>query len=396
MRRLRKVKIVATLGPASSDYDTIRALFEAGADVFRLNMSHGEHSEIGERHRIIREIEKETGRPIGILADLQGPKLRVGVFDGGSAELEEGQAFRLDLDDTPGDWQEYNPDLRNGSWPFQYANDYYPDLDDTGFAAYALELSGKGKFRKNIERAAEWLVGMQSSNGGFAAFDADNTYFYLNEIPFADHGALLDPPSADVSARVLMFFGQIVDRHPELQPSMDKCLDYLSREQEEDGAWFGRWGTNYIYGTWSVLYALESIGIPAEDPRVQKAAGWLKRVQNADGGWGEDNDSYYPEYNIRGKGYRSSAVHTSWALLGLMAAGEAGSESVARGIQRLMTMQREEGYLKDPEFNAPGFPRVFHLKYYGYEKYFPLWALARYRNEVVKEQVPLNKPPHKR
>ncbi len=290
-------------------------------------------------------------------------------------------ADRQLLDDTPGDWQAYQPHLRNGSWPFQYRNDFYPDLDDTAFAGFALKRAEDSAYEENIARAAEWLAGMQSKNGGFAAFDADNTYYYLNEIPFADHGALLDPPTSDVSARVIMFLGQIIEEYPEYRAVMNRCIEYLSEEQEADGSWFGRWGTNYIYGTWSALYAFEQAGIPTHDTRIRRAVNWLKSKQREDGGWGEDNDSYYLEYNIRGTGFNTTAVHTAWALLALMAAGEAQSESASRGVQFLLNRQAHDGLWYDKEFNAPGFPRVFYLKYHGYDKYFPLWALSRYRNE---------------
>jgi squalene-hopene/tetraprenyl-beta-curcumene cyclase len=246
-----------------------------------------------------------------------------------------------------------------------------------------LDQSGETQYEENILRAAEWLQGMQSRNGGFAAFDADNTSYYLNEIPFADHGALLDPPTSDVGARVLMFLGRIVNEHPEYQATIDTCLAYLTREQEADGAWFGRWGTNYIYGTWSVLMAFESIGMPKEDARIQKAVKFLKSVQNEDGGWGEDNDTYYEELKMRGQGYGSTAVHTAWALLGLMAAGEANAAAVQQGIEFLISKQAADGLWYDIAYNAPGFPRVFYLKYHGYDKYFPLWTLARYRKELI-------------
>jgi len=291
-----------------------------------------------------------------------------------------------------GDWAEYRPNLRPGGWPFQYANDFYPDLDDSGFAGFALYRNDPDKYRKNILRAAEWLAGMQCKNGGFASFDVDNSHYYLNEIPFADHGALIDPSTSDVSARVLMFFGCIVDEYPEYRPVMEACLDYLFKEQEEDGAWYGRWGTNYIYGTWSVLIAFESAGVPNGDPRVRKAVQWLKSVQRKDGGWGEDNDTYEP-LGMRGTGYVSTAAQTAWALLALMASGETHSEAVQRGIKFLLEKQTEDGLWKDEVFNAPGFPRVFYLKYHGYAKYFPLWALARYRIELKGK---LNNTPSRR
>jgi len=285
------------------------------------------------------------------------------------------------LMEGPGDWQVYQPYLPQGGWPFQYENDYYPDLDDTGFAAYALWRSKDEKYRYNMERAADWLVGMQSKNGGFAAFDADNTHYHLNEIPFADHGALLDPPTSDVSARVVMFLGCILKDYPQYQTAFDIALEYLYNEQEDNGSWFGRWGTNHIYGTWSVLIALECAGIPHYDSKIRRAVTWLKSIQHEDGGWGEDNYSYHDTAYV-GKCANSTSFQTSWALLGLMAAGEANSESVRRGIDWLLQNQAEDGLWYEPEYTAPGFPRVFYLKYHGYNKYFPVWALARYRNEL--------------
>jgi len=285
------------------------------------------------------------------------------------------------LDEEPADWKEYKPNLAGGGWPFQFKNDYYPDLDDTAFAAYALQVIDPDKYRKNILHAARWLAGMQSRNGGFAAFDADNTYYYLNEIPFADHGALLDPPSSDVSARCILLFGLLADDYPEFKKPLEKCLLYLTDEQEDDGSWFGRWGTNYIYGTWSVLTAFEAAGIPNSDPRTRKAVKWLKSIQREDGGWGEDNWSYH-DSSTRGVAEDSNAFQTAWALLGLMSAGESHSEPVERGIQYLLENQSDDGLWYSPEFTAPGFPKVFYLKYHGYDKYFPLWALSRYKKEL--------------
>jgi len=280
------------------------------------------------------------------------------------------------LRDAPGDWREYRPDLPGGGWPFQYRNDHYPDLDDTAAIGWALLRGGTSAGEAAAERATDWVAGMQSSNGGFAAFDADNTHEYLNELPFADHGALLDPPTADVSARCLMLLAR---RDPQAPP-VRRCLAYLRAEQTPAGAWFGRWGTNYIYGTWSVLMALEEAGVPGDDPAVRAAAHWLRAVQRADGGWGESNDSY-EDPALAGHAERSTAFQTAWALLGLMAAGEADSQAVRRGIAFLLARQQPDGLWSDPEFTAPGFPRVFYLKYHGYSRYFPLWALARYRRE---------------
>ncbi|MDZ4147991.1 MAG: squalene--hopene cyclase [Flavobacteriaceae bacterium] len=287
--------------------------------------------------------------------------------------------------DGEGDWRENRPNLAPGGWPFQFNNDYYPDLDDTAFVGLAMAKADFEKYEKTIKLAADWIVGLQSKNGGFASFELDNTQYYLNEIPFADHGALLDPPTADVTARCVMFLASIVIKYPEYQDSIDKGLQYLDQEQEDDGSWFGRWGTNYIYGTWSVLLALEELKIKSNDGRIKKAVAWLKSVQRKDGGWGEDNDSY-ESFGKPGLGYKSSAFQTAWAILGLMSAGEAASESVSKGIDFLLKEQDIDGLWHDPEHTAPGFPRVFYLKYHGYDKYFPLWALSKYRNEIKSQR----------
>jgi squalene-hopene/tetraprenyl-beta-curcumene cyclase len=281
--------------------------------------------------------------------------------------------------DEPGDWQESRPNLKGGGWAFQFENSYYPDLDDTAFAAWAMMRMEDGRYQEAVRRAAEWLCGMQSRNGGFAAFDVDNTYYYLNEIPFADHGALLDPPTADVSARCAMLFARLAQEDSRYRQALDRCLAYLRREQEPDGSWFGRWGTNYIYGTWSVLLALSEIGIPPTDPMVRRAVEWLQRMQRPDGGWGEDNDTYAKPEKA-GQGAVSTAFQTAWALLGLMAVGQVDAPAVRRGIEYLLRNRQPDGLWQDEGFTAPGFPRVFYLKYHGYDKFFPLWALARYRN----------------
>jgi squalene-hopene/tetraprenyl-beta-curcumene cyclase len=278
--------------------------------------------------------------------------------------------------DSPGDWQARRPALAGGGWAFQRANGHYPDLDDTAAVAWAMHRSGDHeRYSYALERALDWLAGMQSRNGGFAAFDVDNTSYYLNEIPFADHGALLDPPTSDVTARVVTALA-VVGR-PQDAAVLARAIAYLRAEQEADGSWFGRWGTNYIYGTWSVLTALAEAGIRREDPAVRRAVSWLESQQNPDGGWGESNDSYLRE---RVDNRCASTPHQSaWALLGLLAAGQAGSQTVQRGIQYLLDTQQADGLWSDPGFTAPGFPRVFYLRYHGYCAYFPLWALAAYR-----------------
>jgi squalene-hopene/tetraprenyl-beta-curcumene cyclase len=283
----------------------------------------------------------------------------------------------LQLLTEPGDWQWKRPGLRGGGWAFEFRNDPYPDIDDTPVIAWAMLQTGRPGYRESVERAAEWICGMQSANGGYASFDVDNTHYYLNEIPFADHGALLDPPTSDVTARCITFLSKL-DRE-RYRPTIDRGIAFLKSEQEADGSWFGRWGTNFIYGTWSVLTALEAAGESPQQNTVRRAVDWLKRVQRDDGGWGEDNITYF-EPQRAGQHVRSTSFQTAWALLGLMAAGEAGSAAVSAGVDYLKRTQRKRGLWFERDYTAPGFPRVFYLKYHGYSRYFPLWALARYRN----------------
>jgi squalene-hopene/tetraprenyl-beta-curcumene cyclase len=274
-----------------------------------------------------------------------------------------------------GDWAAVRPRLRPGGWAFQYENPYYPDVDDTAVAAAALDRFDREHWRPAVARAAEWIVGMQSRGGGWGSFDADNTHYYLNHIPFADHGALLDPPTADVSARCLGFLAQLGE--PANAGAVAAGLGYLRREQEADGSWFGRWGTNYIYGTWSALAALNAAGGQGA-PEVRRAVEWLCARQHGDGGWGESEESYWPD-KPHGEAPYSTASQTAWALLGLMAAGEVDNPAVAGGIGYLIRTQTADGGWDEPWFTAVGFPRVFFLRYHGYRVYFPLWALARYR-----------------
>ena len=234
------------------------------------------------------------------------------------------------------------------------------------------------QYRQAIARAREWIIGMQSENGGWGAFDADNNYQYLNNIPFADHGALLDPPTEDVSARCVSMLAQLGDRIEDC-PALKRGIDYLRTTQLADGSWFGRWGMNYIYGTWSVLCALNAAGLDLNAPEMRKASAWLASIQNPDGGWGEDGSSYKLDY----KGHEvapSTASQTAWAMLGLMAAGDADHPAVARGVEYLTRTQGGDGFWTEPRYTATGFPRVFYLRYHGYSKFFPLTALARYRN----------------
>jgi squalene-hopene/tetraprenyl-beta-curcumene cyclase len=295
-----------------------------------------------------------------------------------------GPAVRRGLDwiaerqvlDAVGDWARARPNVRPGGWPFEYRNDHYPDVDDTAAILCALHRADPERYRHAITRGVEWVLGLQSRNGGWGSFDADNTHHYLNNIPFADHGALLDPPTADLTARCISALTQI--GYPREHPAVAQALDYLKRDQEPDGSWFGRWGTNYIYGTWSVLSALNAAGEDMTQPYVRRAVAWLKSCQQADGGWGESCGSYWPER--KGEAVASLPSQTAWALLGLMAAGEIESDVVARGVGYLRQAPHRDGKWDEELYNAVGFPRVFYLRYHGYSAYFPLWALARYQN----------------
>ena len=286
----------------------------------------------------------------------------------------------LQVTEVAGDWADQRPDVASGGWAFQYRNDHYPDLDDTAVVAMAMDraagLRGDSD-AEAISRARAWVEGLQSKDGGWGAFDADNDKLYLNNLPFADHGALLDPPTADVGARCVSMLAQLGE--PLDSPRMKAALSWLEKEQEPEGSWFGRWGVNYVYGTWSVLCALGRAGVPHDHPMIVRAVAWLKQVQNPDGGWGESCDSYA----LDRKGHescRSTASQTAWALLGLMAVGETASAEVERGIAWLMVNQEADGLWGQELYTGGGFPRVFYLRYHGYPRYFPVWALARYRN----------------
>ena len=294
----------------------------------------------------------------------------------------------LQVNDVAGDWAALRPGLPPGGWAFQYANPHYPDVDDTAAVVLAMDRARRcaGRATATTPRSTaprDWVLGMQSRNGGWGAFDADNTHHYLNHIPFADHGALLDPPTADVSGRCLAMLAQL--GHPMDEPAAARAVAYLLREQEENGAWYGRWGVNYVYGTWSALTALNAAGLPPEHPAVRARRGHGSRHrQNPDGGWGEDGFTYPRRGGTRPDGepspMASTASQTAWALLALMAAGAAEDPAVERGAQWLMRHQRPDGGWAEEDHTGTGFPRVFYLRYHGYARIFPLWALARLRN----------------
>ncbi len=277
-----------------------------------------------------------------------------------------------------GDWQVKNKNAEPGGWAFEFRNDFYPDVDDTAFVLMALgrvEDPDPVRLRASIRRGLAWLVSMQNDDGGWGAFDHENNLDFLNHIPFADHNAMLDPSTADVTARALECLGQM--GWPANHPAVERGTAFVRHQQEKDGSWFGRWGVNYVYGTSGVLRALETLGLGSSD-ECKRAAEWLRSVQNIDGGFGESILSYYdPTLKAKGK---STASQTAWGLIGLLAVVGADDPAVERAVDWLVSHQNDDGTWDEPEFTGTGFPQVFYLKYHLYRNSFPLYALARYDN----------------
>jgi len=317
-----------------------------------------------------------------------------------------------------GDWSVLNPDLEAGGWYFEYRNEFYPDVDDTAMVLMSLARSGfawqqsgppdeaiAGRTREirthgpharqqphrlvrtpdlmqpAVQRGLNWLLAMQNSDGGWAAFDRDINRELLTQVPFADHNAMLDPSCPDITARALEALAEYGYgiHHPQVQ----RALQFIEQRQDPRGCWFGRWGVNYIYGTWQVLIGLKAIGYDMQAPLVRKAVDWLIKVQQDGGGWGESCASY-DDPHLAGQG-TPTASQTAWALLGLIAAGEADSDAVHAGIDYLTRTQQADGNWKEEEFTGTGFPKVFYLKYHLYKLYFPLMAFARYRQAMAQE-----------
>ncbi|TGU71075.1 squalene--hopene cyclase [Geomonas terrae] len=278
----------------------------------------------------------------------------------------------------PGDWRIKSPELEPGGWAFEFQNDWYPDVDDSGFVMMALKdikVKDPKALEESVRRGIAWCLGMQSKNGGWGAFDKDNTKHFLNKIPFADLEALIDPPTADLTGRMLELMGSF--GYPKSYPAAVRGLDFLKKNQEPEGPWWGRWGVNYLYGTWSVLCGLSAIGEDMEAPYVKKAVNWIKSRQNIDGGWGETCESYH-DPSLAGMG-ESTASQTGWALLGLMATGEVNCATVVRGIQYLISTQNPDGTWDETQYTGTGFPKYFMIKYHIYRNCFPLMALGTYR-----------------
>jgi len=293
-----------------------------------------------------------------------------------------------------GDWAEKVKNVEPGGWYFEFNNEFYPDIDDTGQVLLALNSVDNPRERYQHEacqRAINWIWAMQCKNGGWAAFDKDNTKSIFQYIPFADHNAMLDPPTVDITGRMLEMLA--LYGYTRSDARVEKAIQFILREQEPDGSWFGRWGVNYLYGTFLVLRGLESMGISNLEPSIQQAAEWVRMVQNPDGGWGETCGTY-DDPDQRGVG-PSTPSQTAWALLGLLAAGDTRSDSVAKGVRWLIDRQHQDGSWDElvpgrngeSYYTGTGFPRVFYLGYHLYKQYFPLLALTTYKRAMEREEA---------
>ncbi len=286
---------------------------------------------------------------------------------------------------TVGDWKVKNRKGQPGGWYFEFNNEFYPDVDDTAMVCLGLAQTEhpNGRYqRESVQRAIDWIFSMQCRNGGWASFDKDNDRMVFQHIPFADHNAMLDPATVDITGRILEMLAAY--GYDQTHPAVKKAMKFIRDEQEPDGSWFGRWGVNYIYGTMLVLRGLQAMGVDYHEPHIQQAAEWLRMVQNPDGGWGESCDSY-DDPNTRGVG-PSTASQTAWAIMGLLAANDTRSDCVARGVAYLLRTQKKDGSWDEVYHTGTGFPQVFYLKYDMYRLYFPMIALTAY-NKVMAEKA---------
>lgn len=284
----------------------------------------------------------------------------------------------------PGDWQIKNKDAAPGGWAFEFRNDHYPDVDDTAFVLMALQrvkFPDAQRMEGAIRRGLQWLLSMQNRDGGWGAFDRDNDRKFICNIPFADHNAMIDPSTADVTARVLECLGRF--GWPAEHPAVQRAVKFLLKDQCDDGSWFGRWGVNYVYGTSGVLRALETVSLNAQE-YCQRAVAWLRSVQKPDGSFGESLLSYHVE-SSKGQG-NSTPSQTAWGLIGLIAAGDLGDAAIAKAAEYLVTQQNADGSWDEKEFTGTGFPCVFYLKYHLYRNSFPVYALARLQNQSNKSE----------
>ncbi len=279
----------------------------------------------------------------------------------------------------PGDWQVKNKDAEPGGWAFEFRNDFYPDVDDTAFVLMALQrvkYPDPKRMEGAVRRGIQWLLSMQNRDGGWGAFDRDNDKKFLCNIPFADHNAMIDPSTADVTARVIECLGRF--GWPAEHPAIQRAVRFLLKDQSDDGSWFGRWGVNYVYGTSGVLRALETVSLTARD-YCQRAVLWLRTMQKADGSFGESLRSYEMPAT-KGQG-PSTPSQTAWGLIGLLAGADVHEPAIDKAVSYLVDQQKEDGSWSEPDFTGTGFPGVFYLKYHFYRNSFPVYALARYANQ---------------
>ncbi len=382
---------VAFISERLNGEDGLGGIFPAMANTVMAFATLGydrDHPEFVAAKRAIDKLLVERGPDEAYCQPCQSPvwdtclglhALKESGMDKDDPSWQRAQSWLLDreITETKGDWQVRRPDLKPSGWAFQYNNDHYPDVDDTAVVVMALARAGDPQAEAAIRRATDWIIGMQSSDGGWGAFEPENTHSYLNHIPFADHGALLDPPTVDVTARCLSMLAEL--GYGREHPAAAKAVNFIKRHQQRDGSWYGRWGVNYVYGTWSALSALNAAGEDMSQPYIQEAVTWLKAQQREDGGWGEGCATYHDERREE-KADFSTPSQTSWALLGLMAAGDVECEAVQNGVAYLRSVPRDGARWQEKHWTGTGFPRVFYLNYHGYSAYFPLFALSRYRN----------------
>jgi squalene-hopene/tetraprenyl-beta-curcumene cyclase len=300
----------------------------------------------------------------------------------GHPQLVQAGAWLLDREvRVPGDWRIHVPDAPVSGWYFEYANEFYPDCDDTAAVLGALnhlrfpDLDRERNRHAALQRGLRWLLGMQNPDGGWAAFDRACNKEVLTYVPFADHNAMIDPSNEDITGRVLNVLGSFGYRAND--PAIGRAVRFLDERQEPDGTWYGRWGCNYIYGTWLALQGLDAVGVDLTAERYQHARQWLHAVQHRDGGWGESPGSYH-DIRLKGRG-PSTAAQTAWSILTLLTLGDRNSTAVARGLRYLCAQQQPDGSWHDEHWTGTGFPRVFYLRYHLYPTHFPVLALATYR-----------------
>jgi squalene-hopene/tetraprenyl-beta-curcumene cyclase len=352
--------------------------------VFRLLGYTDDHPSVVKAHKELKDFYIEEGDTIR-LQPCVSPVWDSGITLHALAEtgispdhesIQRGTQWLLDMEvRVASDWAKKARKVEPSGWFFEFSNSHYPDTDDTAMAILSLKRLGGTRAQAAIRRGVNWLLAMQNSDGGWAAFDKTESRPILEYIPFADHNAMQDPSCPDITGRVLESLGHNGEtiKHPNIQ----QAVDFIHSQQDASGAWWGRWGVNYLYGTWQVLTGIKSVGQDMSADFVQRAANWLRSVQKPDGSWGETCASY-DDPTLKGTG-ESTASQTAWATMGLLAAAGPNDPDVKRGIEWLITHQAKDGAWDESQWTGTGFPKIFYLKYHLYRHYFPLMALARYR-----------------